>query len=161
MIGRELRKSPWWCICARRSAVQGMARWRRGNWGRRDHTLSCDLRLRATPVQIALPYIACDLPLVERRPPLVSQREIQEISRVDLAREMGVGPPLRDHGLSPGATWTINTQSIIGGPPKGRGLAAVDDLLRPNHCSTPLSRGSFPFAEQAFAHGNRCRLLTG
>jgi hypothetical protein len=56
--------------------------------------LGCDLRLRAMPAQIvlpiALPYIIItyDPPLVQRRPPLVLQREIQEVSRVDLAREM-------------------------------------------------------------------------
>lgn len=166
MSGRELRKSPWWCICARRSAVEGdgevAAIWRkivlhaprtpafphgqdpkatsracRGNWGRRDDTLSCDLRLLATPVPIALPYIACDLPLVERRPPLVSQREIQEVSCVYLVREMGVCPPRGDHGLSSGAAWTIYTESIMSESSEGRGLAAVDDLLRSNHCSAP------------------------
>jgi hypothetical protein len=108
-------------------------------WPRCDDRLSRDLHLRATPVHVALPYIACDLPLVQRRPTLVSQREIQEIFRVNLAREMGIGPPRGDHGPNPGAAWTIYIQSIISESTEGRGLAAVDDLLRSNHSSTRLS----------------------
>jgi hypothetical protein len=44
-------------------------------------------------VHIALPYVAGDLPFGQCRSSLVSQREIQEISRVDLAWKMGVGTP--------------------------------------------------------------------
>src|SRR5512145_2205883 len=86
-------------------------------------------------MHIALPCIARDLPLGQCRSPLVSQREMQEVSRVDLAREMGIGPPRGDHDPSPAAARTIYTESIIGKSREARRLAAVDDLLRPNHRS--------------------------
>jgi hypothetical protein len=97
--------------------------------------LSCDLRLHATPLHIALPYIAGDLPLGQCRSSLVSQREIQEVSRVDLARKMWIGPPPGNYGPSPAAARTIYTESIMSKPRASRRLAAVDNLLRPNHCS--------------------------